>query len=62
MLGNPSPVPVFLGHYGLTTLPGPQNANTAVLDYGAGFDGPLVAYRWDDGADLDHDRFVVVRH
>ncbi|MEP7216639.1 MAG: metallophosphoesterase, partial [Anaerolineaceae bacterium] len=44
--GNPSAVPVFVGHYWLTGRPGPQNANTAVLDYGAGLKGPLVAYRW----------------
>ena len=55
----PSPVPVFVGHYWLTGKPAPQNANTAVLDYGAGLDGPLVAYRWDGEPQLEHGRFVA---
>jgi len=59
-LGNQSPVPVFLGHYWLTGRPRPQNANTAVLDYGAGLHGPLVAYRWDGEPELRDDGFVVV--
>lgn len=59
-LGNSSPVPVFLGHYWLTGQPGPQNANTAVLDYGAGLEGPLVAYRWEGELELDEEHFVAV--
>jgi hypothetical protein len=58
--GNPSPVPVFVGHYWLTGEPGPQNINTAVLDYGAGLDGPLVAYRWEGEPNLDQRNFVAV--
>ena len=58
--GNPSPVPVFVGHYWLKGRPGPQNANTAVLDYGAGLEGPLVAYRWDGESELEEERFVSV--
>jgi len=58
--GNPSPVPVFVGHYWLKGRPGPQNANTAVLDYGAGLEGPLVAYRWDGESKLEEERFVSV--
>jgi hypothetical protein len=58
--GNQSQVPVFVGHYWLTGRPGPQNANTAVLDYGAGLHGPLVAYRWDGEPELRDDGFVVV--
>ncbi len=57
--GNPSPVPVFVGHYWFNGTPAPQNANTAVLDYGAGLDGPLVAYRWDGEPVLEHGRFVA---
>jgi hypothetical protein len=61
-IGNPSPVPVFVGHYWLSGVPGPQNENTAVLDYGAGLDGPLVAYRWDGEQELDAGRFVCTVH
>lgn len=61
-MGNPSPVPVFVGHYWLSGVPGPQNENTAVLDYGAGLDGPLVAYRWDGELELDAGRFVCTVH
>jgi hypothetical protein len=57
--GNPSPVPVFVGHYWLTGTPEPQNANTAVLDYGAGLHGPLVAYRWQGEPDLTDKSFVT---
>lgn len=58
-LGNPSPVPVFVGHYWLTGTPAPQNVNTAVLDYSAGLDGPLVAYRWDGEGELRIGNFVA---
>lgn len=57
-LGNDSDVPTFLGHYWLTGTPAIQNAKTAVLDYGAAIDGPLVAYRWDGESDLSNDAFV----
>jgi len=30
-----------------------------VLDYGAGLDGPLVAYRWDGEPALERGRFVA---
>lgn len=59
-MGNRSRVPVFVGHYWLTGRPGRQNANTAVLDYGAALDGPLVAYRWDGEPELSDDHFVMV--
>lgn len=59
-LGNCSDVPTFLGHYWLTGTPGIQNRKTAVLDYSAAKDGPLVAYRWDGEADLDDRGFVAV--
>jgi hypothetical protein len=60
MLGNGSEVPTFLGHYWLTGKPAIQNAKTAVLDYGAALEGPLVAYRWDGEQDLSNDAFVAV--
>jgi len=58
--GNPSPVPVFVGHYWFNGTPAPQNANTAVLDYGAAIKGPLVAYRWSGEDVLSNDRLVWV--
>ena len=41
--------PVFFGHYWLTGEPVLQSPNALCLDYSAGKDGPLVAYRWEDG-------------
>lgn len=60
MLGSGSDVPVFLGHYWLTGIPGIQNAKTAVLDYSAAMDGPLVAYQWNGESDLGNKGFVAV--
>jgi hypothetical protein len=60
ILGNPSPVPVFVGHYRLRGQPAPQNANTAVLDYSAAKGCPLVAYRWSGEPELADDGFVSV--
>ncbi|MBK6972669.1 MAG: metallophosphoesterase [Sterolibacteriaceae bacterium] len=59
-LGAAGNVPTFVGHYWLTGRPGVQNATTAVLDYGAGLDGPLVAYRWDGEPQLSNDKLVWV--
>jgi hypothetical protein len=56
--GNPSAVPVFVGHYWFTGTPQPQNRNTAVLDYSAAKDGPLVAYRWRGERELRDDGMV----
>lgn len=57
--GNCGPTPVFVGHYWLSSPPAVQNAKTAVLDYGAGTDGPLVAYRWSGETELGDDAFVA---
>ena len=40
--------PVFFGHYWLTGVPELQAPNALCLDYSAGGDGPLVAYRLED--------------
>lgn len=58
-LGPSSPVPTFVGHYWLTGQPSIQNATTAVLDYSAAGDGPLVAYRWEGEAQLSNAGFVL---
>lgn len=58
-LGNDSGIPTFLGHYWLTGEPTIQNATTAVLDYGAAIEGPLVAYRWNGEAELTNNAFVM---
>jgi hypothetical protein len=55
-----SGVPTFLGHYWLTGTPGIQNRQTAVLDYSAAKNGPLVAYRWDGESELHDSGFVAV--
>ena len=47
--------PVFFGHYWLTGTPVLQSSNALCLDYSAGKDGPLIAYRFhgDMTAELD---------
>ncbi len=59
-LGAASDVPTFVGHYWLTGRPGIQNPTTAVLDYGAGKTGPLVAYRWDGEPELSDNNLIWV--
>lgn len=58
-LGNKSGIPTFLGHYWLTGKPTIQNTTTAVLDYSAAREGPLVAYRWNGEAELTNDGIVM---
>ncbi|MEZ5232865.1 MAG: metallophosphoesterase [Acidimicrobiales bacterium] len=53
------PVPLFVGHYWRTGVPGPLGPQVACVDYSAGRGGPLVAYRWDGEPVLDPDRFVA---
>jgi Calcineurin-like phosphoesterase len=45
--------PVFFGHYWLSGALTLQAHNAICLDYSAGKNGPLVAYRQDDGGPLD---------
>ncbi len=59
-LGTVGDVPTFVGHYWLTGKPGVQNPTTAVLDFGAGKAGPLVAYRWSGESVLSNDHLVWV--
>lgn len=54
--------PVFFGHYALFGEPQLLASNVASVDYGATYDGPLVAYRHTLGAPLCHSRFVAVAH
>ena len=42
--------PVFFGHYWLRGTPEMQAANALCMDYSAGSDGPLLAYRFAEGA------------
>lgn len=49
--------PVFFGHYWLTGDPILQAPNALCLDYSAGKDGPLLAYRWSPG-ELSLERIV----
>ena len=50
--------PVFFGHYWRTGLPEIISSKFACVDYSAGKDGPLVAYRWDGDSELRNDHFV----
>lgn len=52
------PKPTFFGHYWMTGAPRTQSNTAVCVDYSAGKDGPLVAYRWDQGAPLETARFV----
>lgn len=55
-------VPVFFGHYWRSIrdgAPAPLDTNTVCVDYSAGKDGPLVAYRWHAGDTRVHpEQFV----
>jgi hypothetical protein len=51
--------PVFIGHYWLSGTPSILAPNVACIDYGAGKDGPLVAYRWNGEPELSDEGFVV---
>ena len=50
--------PVFFGHYWMQGEPTLQAHRMACVDYSAGKDGPLVAYRWSGEEILDPRNFV----
>ena len=55
--------PVFIGHYWLYKADPkePLSDKVVCVDYSAGIDGPLVAYRWNDGdSALRKSRFVYM--
>ncbi len=58
---DPATSPVFVGHYWLppTTPRTPMAPSVACLDYSAGLDGPLVAYRWDGESTLLPEKFIA---
>ncbi len=52
--------PLFFGHYWMTGTPtplGPEHS-AACVDYSAGSQGPLVAYRWERDGHLCAEQFV----
>ena len=53
--------PVFFGHYWMPAdqEKAPLRHNIACLDFGAGLQGPLVAYRWDGERKLTAAKFVT---
>ena len=51
--------PVFFGHYWLTGNPVLQAPNALCLDYSAGKEGPLLAYRWHSGQ-LSMERIIGI--
>ena len=57
-LGYDSDKPVFFGHYWMTGIARPLMPNVACVDYSAGNDGPLMAYRWDGEPALTAANFV----
>lgn len=50
--------PVFIGHYWMNGVPQLLAPRVACVDYSAGKNGPLVAYRWEGERDLDAGRFI----
>jgi hypothetical protein len=57
LLGYHHPKPLFFGHYWLRGEPAALGPRLACLDYSAGRDGPLVAYRWHGEATLTAQHF-----
>lgn len=58
-LGEVQGAPILFGHHWFS---GPVNLETpkvACVDWSAAKDGPLVAYRWDGEADLQHGHLVA---
>ena len=53
--------PVIYGHYWQTGTPALTSPNTACVDYSAGNDGPLVAYRWTGESTLSNENFISSR-
>ncbi|MDU8914222.1 metallophosphoesterase, partial [Aestuariicoccus sp. MJ-SS9] len=52
--------PVFFGHYWLSGEPEQQSPNALCLDYSAGKDGPLVAYRVSEpGEQIDLGKLMI---
>jgi hypothetical protein len=51
--------PVFFGHYWMTGAPTVLAPRIACVDYSAGKEGDLVAYRWDGEPTLDASRFAT---
>lgn len=52
------PCPVFFGHYWLHGKPQILTEQASCVDYSAGKNGPLVAYRWDGEQQLNSDKFI----
>jgi hypothetical protein len=50
--------PVFFGHYWGVGVPEVFGGKFACVDYSAGKDGPLVAYRWDGETELRNAHFI----
>ncbi len=50
--------PIFFGHYWMNGSPEPESPLAACVDYSAGKEGPLVAYRWEGGSPLSSGQFI----
>ena len=57
-LNCPTDKPLFFGHYWMTGMPEVLSDTVACVDYSAGKNGKLVAYRWDGESVLDNAKFV----
>lgn len=52
------PLPVLFGHYWFSGKPETMAGKFACVDYSAGRDGPLVAYRWEGETESLNANFV----
>lgn len=59
VLSQHGSAPTFIGHYWMTGRPAPLAPTVACVDYSAGRNGPLVAYRWSGETVLTARHFVM---
>lgn len=58
-LGEVEGAPILFGHHWFSGPLKLETPKVACLDWSAAKDGPLVAYRWDGEAELQHDRLIA---
>jgi hypothetical protein len=51
--------PILFGHHWFSGVPALETPKIACVDWSAAGGGPLVAYRWDGEAELQHDKLVA---
>lgn len=59
-IGPVTGAPILFGHHWFSGEPALETPKVACLDWSAAKGGPLVAYRWDGEAELQHQHLVAV--